>query len=314
MKSFLSILVMSVFCFSISICYAQPLFSTQKPSQTQTTAQPETQLKTPSQTQKAPQSAEPLTPATKIKEGMKLETKIPNKASMVKPDLVVSEIKLYVPNPAPKEKNNLLITVKNNGVSASTPTQAAVTTGGETNPTLHNIPALQPMATHQLVQSVMKDNPGNYLAKVTLDINNTVAESNEDNNRSELTYTVKDKPFIISDQSMLTYTFPNSHYFTIYLRPSENVDPTTVNDSVVVARLLRYENGVKVTDEPLPGRITRQLFIEWRSDESQWAASCSGECVVDVTLKGTIKSERGVLLDGDRNGQPGGDYHHQFTR
>jgi len=306
MKSFLSILVMSVIYFSSSICHAQPLFSTQKPSQTQTPTQP--------QTQKTPQSAEPLIPATKINEGMKLETKIPNKASMVKPDLVVSEIKLYVPNPAPKEKNNLLITVKNNGVSASAPTQATVTTGGETNPTLHNIPALQPMATHQLAQSVMKDTPGNYLAKVTLDINNTVAESNENNNRSELAYTVKDKPFIISDQSMLTYTFPNSNYFTLYLRPSESVDTATVNDSVVVARLLRYENGVKVTDEPLPGRITRQLFIEWRSDESQWASSCSGECVVDVTLKGTIKSERGVLLDGDRNGQPGGDYHHQFTR
>jgi hypothetical protein len=313
MKSILSILVMSVLGFSISICYAQPLISTQKPLQSQAPAQTQTQLKT--QPQKTPQSAVPQAPATKAKEGMKLETKIPNKANMIKPDLVVSEIKLHVPSPAPAEKNNLLVTVKNNGVSASAPTQAAVTIGGETNPTLHNIPALQPKATHQFAQNAMQDTPGNYLAKVVLDINNTVAESNENNNRSELAYTIKDKPFIISDQSMLTYTFPNSHYFTLYLRPSENVDITTVNDSVVVARLLRYANGVKVTDEPLPGRITRQAFIEWRSDETAWASSCSGgECIVDVTLKGTIKSERGVLLDGDQNGQPGGDYHHQFTR
>ena len=122
----------------------------------------------------------------------------------------------------------------------------------------------------------------------------------------------------ISKESMLTYTSPGNSSFTFYLQPSKPVDAATVNDNAIRVHLKFFNNGNLQSEQTLSGTFARKSFMEWKSNQTPYAGYCTSSstsyCLVDVTLRDTIMSQDGEQLDGDRNGQPGGDYQHQFRR
>jgi hypothetical protein len=126
--------------------------------------------------------------------------------------------------------------------------------------------------------------------------------------------------FKIIEEQMLTYSFPGSNNFTFYLRPSKPVDTATVTANVIQVNLKYYDNGVLQAEQPLTGQFMSQgpTMIRWQSQQTNYASACTGtatrHCELYLTLQDSVMSQEGDQLDGNNDGQPGGDYQHQFYR
>jgi hypothetical protein len=235
-----------------------------------------------------------------------------------KSDLIITNVQISPANPEPGDIVHFRALVTNNGSEPAPASKGGVRVGGETNPVLYNMPSIPVKKSIKLIRNLRMDQEGKFIVKFIADAKNDVRESNEKNNLAQKTFTVAVAPFVIAEESMHTYCFPNSRNFTFYVRPSKPVDTSTVNNSVIQVRVRRFVNEQLSSEELLTGSITRRSFMEWKSGPTDYACACTENnqtyCLVDMTLQDTLRAQDGSRLDGNRDGRPGGDYHHQFRR
>ena len=108
------------------------------------------------------------------------------------PDLVVSSLTHAPEEPTSAEPITLTAVVTNIGDANAAASELSFKVGGETFPPVYAIPALAPGASFTVERIVDSLIPQNYLNTATADVNNAVAESNEDNNVTTDSYTVTD--------------------------------------------------------------------------------------------------------------------------
>jgi len=111
-----------------------------------------------------------------------------------KPDLVVSNINASPGKPVAGAEITLWIFVKNAGHVPAGASEVRVQVGGESNPPVIQVPALNPGQQFRYTRKVTFDRPGNYRVTVTADAGHAVAEANEGNNVRRKTIVVAPAP------------------------------------------------------------------------------------------------------------------------
>jgi hypothetical protein len=119
---------------------------------------------------------------------------------------------------------------------------------------------------------------------------------------------------------MQTYSSPGNSNFVFYLRPTKSVDTASVAENLIQVHLKYFNNGALQSEETLAGHFASKGpdLMRWESDQTPYGGNCTSlstcYCELNLTLQDSILSQEGVQLDGDKDGQPGGDYHQQFFR
>ncbi|MEN8140677.1 MAG: CARDB domain-containing protein [Thermodesulfobacteriota bacterium] len=257
----------------------------------------------------------------------------------MKPDLTVKKMKIEPANPTNQDNIRFSASVHNMGMATAGASKAGIKIGGETFPVKFNQGPIT-MQSSTAVIRLKKLPVGKYSVKFIADIDNQVRESNENNNEASLNFAVG-LPMQMTDQiggisagldpgnlqivfkviqeNMMTYTFPGSNYFAIILRATKNYDAATVNGAVRV-NLKYFAGGVLQHQQDLPqaNMTTAGNLLTWNSGQTNYASACTSAidryCEVNVYVEDTVKSQDGESLDGDNNGQPGGQFHHTFYR
>jgi len=135
-------------------------------------------------------------------------------------------------------------------------------------------------------------------------------------------------PFAILEEQLLTYTFNTPGTFAMYFKASKVIDLATLSPSPVRVDISYYRDGQLQSQQELPGQITEangmgppvypSSRIYWKSNTTHYPHACTGTstsyCRFDVTISDSLLSEHGESLDGDGDGQPGGQYRHTFYR
>lgn len=107
------------------------------------------------------------------------------------PDLVVSKINYSPGQPSTGSEITLWVFIKNNGRGQAQASAATVRVGGETNPPLAPVPALNPGQEWRYTRKLTLTKASNYIVKATADAQGQVAESREGNNTRTTTIAVK---------------------------------------------------------------------------------------------------------------------------
>ena len=261
----------------------------------------------------------------------------------IQPDLVITNIKIEPANPTTYDTIKFSAEVTNTGMALAPASKVAVFIGGETFPVTFNQPPIGPNVTKVVVREFKMDKVGGYQVKFVADADGVVAESNEGNNTGKHAFRVikgippsavgaagldvsnpaGDIPrmtiaFQIGEANMHNYSFPGNSNFVFYLRPTKSVDTATVEESAIQVHLKYYNNGALQDEQTLSGHFGSKgpNLMRWESDQTPYGGNCTSTttcyCEVNLTLQDNILSQDGVQLDGDGDGQPGGDYHHQF--
>ncbi len=99
------------------------------------------------------------------------------------PDLKVDDLSHTPACPSMKDQITFTAKVINAGNKLAGPSVLSFKVGGESNPSLFPVPALEPGNTHTVQRQVVLNVAQNYQNTVIADVNNAVAESNENNNK-----------------------------------------------------------------------------------------------------------------------------------
>ena len=111
-----------------------------------------------------------------------------------RPDLIISKINFSPGNPVTDDEITLWVFVKNAGQGSSGPSDLQVKVGGESNPPVIQVPALDPGKEYRHTRKVTFGRTGNYIVTATADVRNAVEESHENNNIQQKTLQVKEPP------------------------------------------------------------------------------------------------------------------------
>ena len=129
-----------------------------------------------------------------------------------KPDLTISSIAMIPENPTSGDTITFSVTVKNAGGAMAAASKLAVRVGGETIPKLIDIPRIGVGGIHIAVRKELLTVAQGYITSVFADSGNTVSESDETNNGSEISFNVitAQQPDLIIDTITLTPVNPNT--------------------------------------------------------------------------------------------------------
>ena len=105
-------------------------------------------------------------------------------------DLVIRNLSHLPTSPTTKTEITFRATVENNGIRTSGPNKLIFKVGGETVPDTFDVPALKPGETYTVQRKALLDVAQNYQNTVTVDVNDEVTESREDNNQAIQLYKV----------------------------------------------------------------------------------------------------------------------------
>ena len=105
-------------------------------------------------------------------------------------DLVVSSLSHSPASPITTDTITFTAVVKNVGTGQADASLLSLKVGGETTPPTFSVPALAPGATYEVQRELVLGVAQNYLVTAKADVNNDVAESNEDNNQRTDTFHV----------------------------------------------------------------------------------------------------------------------------
>ena len=152
----------------------------------------------------------------KAPEAVKSPTRIAPAAGdpkTARPDLVVSKINFSPGNPVTDDEITLWVFVKNAGRGASGPSEVQVKVGGESNPPVIRVPALDPGREYRYTKKIAFGRAGNYIVTATADVRNAVAESHENNNIQQKTIQVKPpaKPDLVVTKINYSPAKPKQH-------------------------------------------------------------------------------------------------------
>ncbi|MBN1900896.1 hypothetical protein JW926_06165 [Candidatus Sumerlaeota bacterium] len=107
------------------------------------------------------------------------------------PDLIVSSLDHSPDNPFINDIITLTAVVQNIGGTAATTSTLELDVEGEAGPVTFTIPALLPDESSQVQMQVIKSAPGTYEVTATADFDDDNEESNEDNNISLYSFSVR---------------------------------------------------------------------------------------------------------------------------
>ncbi len=107
-----------------------------------------------------------------------------------KPDLIVQRMYMKPVNPSMNTLIYFFAHIKNIGLKQSNASKASFKIGGETSPKIYPIPALNIGQSFIIKRKIQLSIAQNYLAIVIADFTNVVPESNENNNKKDLAFTV----------------------------------------------------------------------------------------------------------------------------
>lgn len=105
-------------------------------------------------------------------------------------DLVVQNLTSSPSNPTTQKEITFTARVQNIGNKTAGPNKLAFKVGGETVPPTYEVPRLGPGETFSIQRTVSLHVAQNYQITVTVDVNDEVSESREDNNQAKLFCTV----------------------------------------------------------------------------------------------------------------------------
>jgi hypothetical protein len=272
-----------------------------------------------------------------------LGDKGPPTTARPEPDLVISSVTIEPISPDTNDSITFRAVLTNTGAATAPASKVAVFVGGETTPATFVQPPLAPNASRLVVRVARLPRAGTYAVKFVADADGVVPEQSETNNIGERSFrvaaaaprsaaasaAVSDRvkdiararfAFRIGQASMNTYTSPGNSSFAFYLRPTQPVDTTSVEETAIQVHLRYFANGSLQSEEDLSGHFASKGPdpVLWQSNQTPYARSCtsssSSYCEVNLTLQDSVRSREGAQLDGDNDGQPGGAYHHQFFR
>ena len=105
-------------------------------------------------------------------------------------DLRVKSLSHSPENPNTGDSITFTAIVENAGIGAAGSSKLSFKVGGESNPPVYVVPPLDAGTIHTVRRQLQLDVAQRYRSTVTVDINNTVTESNERNNRATEHFTV----------------------------------------------------------------------------------------------------------------------------
>jgi subtilase family serine protease len=106
------------------------------------------------------------------------------------PDLIVKSVYIKPGNPGTNDLIHFFAQIQNTGNLAAPVSKASFRIGGETNGKIFPIPVLNPGQSFQISRKMRLSVAQNYLATVIADVNNVVAEIDENNNKKKFPFTV----------------------------------------------------------------------------------------------------------------------------
>jgi subtilase family serine protease len=113
------------------------------------------------------------------------------------PDLIITTLTHDPTNPTITDTITITTIVKNRGETTANPSTLEIDISGEATPPTYAVPSLAPEETFQVERQVNLTTPGTYQVTATADVNEEVAESNEDNNTATDTIQVKAPDLIV---------------------------------------------------------------------------------------------------------------------
>lgn len=120
--------------------------------------------------------------------------KIKGATKSAKPDLVISKINFSPGLPKVNDEITIWVFVKNIGQVQAGASEVRVKVGGESNPPVLPVPALNPNEKFKYTRKITFGTVGNYIVTATADDGNDVTESNEGNNIKKKTVKVVQGP------------------------------------------------------------------------------------------------------------------------
>jgi hypothetical protein len=108
----------------------------------------------------------------------------------LKPDLTIKTMKIVPANPTTVDTIRFSAFVHNAGAANAPASKAGIKIGGETFPVLFSKPIITAGSSNAIVRLFKLERPGTYWVKFIADVNNDVAESNENNNMDSIKFTV----------------------------------------------------------------------------------------------------------------------------
>ncbi len=141
------------------------------------------------------------------------------------PNLLISDFSITPLQPDNESNITFSATVANNGQATAAASQISIKLGGEASPVTFDVPSLAAGEDHTVTRDSLFSVVGDYLATAVADAGDGVEESNENDNREQITVTVVQAP-----QPDLTIA-------------TLSVSPTapTVDDSIALS--IRVENS-----------------------------------------------------------------------
>lgn len=97
-------------------------------------------------------------------------------------DLIITTLTHVPADPTITDTITLTVIVRNRGGITAGASTLEIDVDGEATPTTYTVPSLSPSQTHQVQRQINLTMPGNYQVTATADLNDDVAESNENNN------------------------------------------------------------------------------------------------------------------------------------
>ncbi len=130
--------------------------------------------------------------AVKIKQGV-----LKNATGVVKTapsDLIVSKINYSPGKPSAGDEITMWVFVKNIGPGRAGASGARIKVGGDSNPPVVPVPALNPGKEWRYTKKFTMNRPSNYIVTITADARNEQSETNEANNSKSTRITVTPPP------------------------------------------------------------------------------------------------------------------------
>ena len=198
-----------------------------------------------------------------------------------KPDLIVEQIAMTPSNPQVNQNITFKVIVKNTGKGKANSCLLRLKIGGETNGTQHNIPELSSNQTFTVSRSISLGVAQNYRTTAIVDVDNTVDESNENNNEKYIEFTVVpvEKPDLIVKSITMNPTSPLVDQDITFTVVVKNIGNGNSNSCKLAIKVGGETYGKYYV---IPALATNQTFTVKRTEDLGVAQNYRTTAIVDI--------------------------------
>jgi len=228
----------------------------------------------------------------------------------IKPDLTVKMMKIEPANPTTEDTIKFSAFITNIGAADAPQSKAGIRIGGETNPMVWDKPVITPQSSNAIVRLKRLTVPQNYRVTFIADAMDDVSESDENNNEKYLAFKVTESP-------PLQVVYPtNSQHFQILnnkIKITVRFNKPVNKNSVITKSSFRINME---TDHNASGTIqwVNDSELIWTSTKNYHdLCTFNPDCSFSLTITDTVTDTFGKKLDGDKDGNPGGNFTHVLT-